>query len=216
MSGIVLQTSGTTKEPKEISYTWEDIKRFALNSITEIRLTKDDVVLDVFPGNTIAHYAVTAIPAQYAGSKLITANFDPYSYIKLFNKYQPTVIGLIPRHWQILSKTKGWDNFDMSCVRYMIVGSGVCSQAMIDDFKFKGVKTVANWYGMTEMPPPVFIGYDSEAFDFTPREGYAVEFAADGECVINGHRTGDVFDLVTKKFLKRKVESNGSTWKTRT
>ena len=104
----------------------------------------------------------------------------------------------------------------MSCVRYMIVGSGVCSQAMIDDFKSKGVKTVANWYGMTEMPPPVFVGYDSEAFDFTPKEGYDVEFAADGECIINGYRTGDVFDLVTKKFLKRKVESNGITWKTRT
>ena len=216
MSKIILYTSGTTKESKEVIHTWESIRQHALRAIKEIRLTKDDIVLDVFPGNTIAHYTVTALPAQWAGSQLITANFDPYNYIKLFNKHQPTYISLIPRHWEILSKTKGWDNFDMSSVRYMVVGSGVCSQEMIDSFRARGVQLVANWYGMTEMPPPVFVGYDSEAFDFTPKEGYAVEFAADGECIINGYSTGDVFNLVTKKFLKRKVESNGSTWKTRT
>lgn len=216
MSKLVLYTSGSTSDPKEVVIPWETVEQHALRSINEMELTKADTVLDVFPSNTIAHYVVTSFPAQLAGSNLITAQFEPYNYIKLFEKYQPTVISLIPRHWQILTKTKGWADFDMSCVRYMIVGSGVCSQAMIDDFKSKGVQRVANWYGMTEMPPPVFVGYDSEAFDFTPKEGYAVEFAADGECIINGYRTGDVFDLVTKKFLKRKVESNGSTWKTRT
>jgi len=216
MSKLILHTSGTTKDPKEIVHSWESLRSCALRSIKEISLNKKDIVLDVFPGNTIAHYTVTAMPAQWAGAQLVSANFEPYSYIRLFNKYQPTYISLVPRHWEILSKTKGWDNFDMSSVRYMVVGSGVCSQEMIDDFKSKGVQRVANWYGMTEMPPPVFVGYDSEAFDFTPKEGYAVEFAADGECIINGYRTGDVFDLFTKKFLKRKVESNGSTWKTRT
>jgi len=215
MNGLVLHTSGTTKEPKEISYTWEDIKRFALNSITEVGLTKDDVVLDVFPGNTIAHYTVTAMPAQYAGAKLITANFDPYSYIKLFNKYQPTYISLVPRHWEILSKTKGWDNFDMSSVRYMVVGSGLCSQEMIDSFRARGVQLVANWYGMTEMPPPVFVGYNSETFDFTPKDGYSVEFTDEGECVINGQYTNDIFDVTTKKFLRRKINANNSTWKTK-
>lgn len=216
MSGIVLHTSGTTKDPKEVFHLWESMRQHALHSIREIGLTKDDVVLDVFPGNTIAHYTVTAMPAQWAGAKLITANFDPYSYIKLFNQYQPTYISLIPRHWEILSKTKGWDSFDMSCVRYMVVGSGKCPQEMIDSFLARGVKLVANWYGMTEMPPPVFIGYNSEAFDFTPRDGYTVEFADDGECVVNGHYTGDLFDLDTKKFIKRKIDSNGNTWKTRT
>ena len=215
MSKLILHTSGTTKEPKEISYTWEDIKRFALNSITEVGLTKDDVVLDVFPGNTIAHYTVTAVPAQYAGAKLITTNFDPYSYIKLFNKYQPTYISLVPRHWEILSKTKGWDNFDMSSVRYMVVGSGLCSQEMIDSFRARGVQLVANWYGMTEMPPPVFVGYNSEAFDFRSKDGYNIEFTDEGECVINGHYTNDIFDVTTKKFLRRKINANNSTWKTK-
>ena len=86
-------------------------------------------------------------------------------------------------------------------------------QAMIDDFVRKGVKTVANWYGMTEVPPPVFVGYNTESFDFKSNE-YTVEFTDEGECVINGFYTGDLFDVVTKKFLTRKtIPSNIKTWK---
>lgn len=216
MSSITLFTSGSTKEPKQILHSWESLKLSALRSIKEIGLRKDDIVLDVFPGNTIAHYSVTAAPAMWAESKLISANFEPYTYIKLFNQYRPTYISLIPRHWEILKKTKSWGDFDMSCVRYMVVGSGLCSQEMIDDFRNKGVRLVANWYGMTEMPPPVFVGYNSEAFDFTAKDGYQVDFSDQGECIINGMCTGDMFDLTTKKFVKRKInELNNSTWKTK-
>ena len=184
-----------------------------MQSVKEIKLTKKDRVLDVFPGNTIAHFTVTALPAQLSGAQLISANFNPYTYIDLFNKYRPTYISLIPKHWELLSKTKGWSNFDMSCVRYMVTGSGICSQAMIDSFLDRGVQRVANWYGMTEMPPPVFVGIDSESFDFKPRRNYNVEFTDEGECMINGWHTGDIFDLKSKKFLKRKDTANGTTWK---
>jgi hypothetical protein len=85
---------------------------------------------------------------------------------------------------------------------------------MIDAFRDRGVQTVANWYGMTEMPPPVFIGYNSESFDFTPTDGYTVDFTDEGECVINGLHTGDIFNVTERKFLKRKVTANGNTWKT--
>jgi hypothetical protein len=87
---------------------------------------------------------------------------------------------------------------------------------MIDSFRDRGVKLVANWYGMTEAPPPVLIGYNSESFDFNPCEGYTVEFTNDGECNINGKPTGDIFDVPNKKFLRRKIEPTGNTWKTRT
>jgi acyl-coenzyme A synthetase/AMP-(fatty) acid ligase len=154
------------------------------------------------------------MPAITVGAHLFTTNFEPFSYIKLFREFQPTFISLIPRHYDILSKTKGWNELDMSCVRYMVTGSSNITQEMIDAFKERGVQTVANWYGMTEMPPPVFVGYNTAEFDFIPRAGYSVDFTEEGECVINGQPTGDIFDLKTKTFLKRKVTSNGNTWKT--
>lgn len=211
---LTLLTSGTTKAPKEITHSWEYIDSAINRSISEIKLTTNDVVLDVFPGNTIAHYTVTAMPAYRAGAKLISAKFEAIDYIQRFKQHRPTYIALIPRHWEILKYHPDWYNLDMSCVRYMVTGSGLVPQEMIDDFLSKGVKLVANWYGMTEHPPPVFVGYNSECFDFTAKTGYTVEFTDEGECLINGFATGDIFDVVSKKFIKRKLNSTGVTWKT--
>jgi long-subunit acyl-CoA synthetase (AMP-forming) len=211
---LTLLTSGTTKAPKEVTHTWERMSSAIQQSIKEIGLRKDDIVLDVFPSNTIAHYTVTAMPAFHAGSKLISAKFEAADYLEKFNQHRPTYIALIPRHWELLRETPNWKNMDMSCVRYMVTGSGPVSQIMIDDFLNKGVKLVANWYGMTEHPPPVFVGYNSECFDFDCKNRYAVSFTSEGECIINGFRTGDIFNFTERKFLKRKEEpTNTKTWK---
>ena len=213
MMRIVLYTSGTTKEPKLIEHS--DMLTHVKRSVNEIDLKSYDTVLDVFPANVIAHYTVTAQPAIYASARLITSSFEPYNYIRLFRRFSPSVISLIPRHIEILEKTKEWNDLDMGCVRYMITGSQPVSQSMIDSLRSKGVQTVANWYGMTEMPPPVLIGYNSECFDFEPKDGYDLEFSNEGECIINGIYTNDIFDIKTKKFLKRKVNGNtNNTWKT--
>jgi len=209
---ITLFTSGSTKQPKEVSH--KDMAFHISRSIKEIGLTSKDIVLDVYPANVIAHYTVTAMPAITAGSHLISMNFDAYKYIRLFKKYQPTFISLLPKHIEVLEKTKGWEDLDMRCVRYMVTGSQLIEQIMIDKLRLKGVQLVANWYGMTEMPPPVFVGYNIASFDFTPKDGYAVEFSKEGECIINGMATGDLFNLITCCFIQRKETANGQTWKT--
>ena len=210
---LTLLTSGTTKLPKKIVHSWQYINEAIQRSINEISLTSNDIVLDVFPANTIAHYTVTAMPAYRVGAQLISAKFEAIDYLQRFNQCRPTYIALIPRHWEILKEQPAWDNMDLSCVRYMVTGSGAVSQAMIDDFVNKGVKTVANWYGMTEYPPPVFVGYNTESFDFKSN-GYTVEFTDEGECVIDGFYTGDLFDVETKMFLMRKnTPSHTKTWK---
>jgi long-subunit acyl-CoA synthetase (AMP-forming) len=211
---LTLLTSGTTKEPKTVVHSWDYIEKCIQRSIEEIKLTQSDVVLDVFPANTIAHYTVTAMPAFRAGAQLVSAKFEAIDYLQRFNQCRPTYIALIPRHWEILKEHVEWNNMDLSCVRYMVTGSGPVSQTMIDDFLNKGVQTVANWYGMTEMPPPVFVGYNTSSFDFTARDGYSVEFTDEGECIINGFYTGDLFDTNTKVFCNRKTDTlNINTWK---
>ena len=211
MGPITLYTSGSTKEPKLIYH--EDIMKHVYRAINEIELTPRDRVLNVFPANVIANYTVTAVPAMTVGSHLFTTKFDPYNYIRLFREFKPTYTSLIPGHLNVLAKTKEWNNFDMSSLRYLVIGSQVVEQWMIDALRERGVTTVANWYGMTEAPPPVLIGYNSTAFDFNPKSGYTVEFADDGECINNGMPTRDIFNLQTKEFVSRKTEANGTTWK---
>jgi long-subunit acyl-CoA synthetase (AMP-forming) len=179
-----------------------------------MNMTSNDTVLNIFPSNVIAHYTISALPAQLSSAKLISANFDPYTYTKLFNTYRPTHIALIPKHVEVLNGTKEWHNLDMSCVKYMTMGSMDVPQEMIDSLRNKGVQTVANWYGSTELPPPVFVAYNGTEFDFKPRDGYSIEFTDEGECVVNGFHTGDLFDVNTKKYLRRKNAAVNSTWKT--
>jgi fatty-acyl-CoA synthase len=211
---LTLLTSGTTKSPKQILHSWNYIDQCIQHSIEEIGLNSNDIVLDVFPANTIAHYTVTAMPAFRSKAQLISAKFEPTEYIKMFNQHRPTYIALIPRHWELLKESPLWKEWDMSSVRYMVTGSGPVYQSMINDFINKGVKVVANWYGMTEQPPPVLIGYNSEQFDLQPKSGYIVEFTDEGECVINGFATGDIFDIKNRKFLHRKEHPSSSiTWK---
>lgn len=211
MSTLSLLTSGSTDEPKIVSHSWDYINRCADKSIAEISLTPSDRVLDVFPGNTIAHYTITAYPALKSSAQLHTATFSPYEYIEHFKRIQPTYIALIPRHLELLKHTKGFKNLDMSCVRYMVTGSGIVTQDFIDTFRTQGVQTVANWYGMTEVPPPVMIGYNTVNFTKINKD---ISFTDEGECIINNQTTGDIFDVSTLTFLRRKNIANGKTWKT--
>lgn len=209
---LTLLTSGSTDEPKKVTHSWEYINDCAKASIAEIGLTSTDIVLDVFPGNTIAHYTITAYPALLSGAQLHTAAFSPYEYIEQFKQVQPTYIALIPRHLEILERTKGFKNLDMSCVRYMVTGSSNITQNFIDTFREKGVQTVANWYGMTEVPPPIMIGYNTPHFT---KISDNVMFNNQGECIIDGWHSGDIFEIGDViKFSHRKTASNGKTWKT--
>jgi len=217
---LTLHTSGSTDQPKIVTHSWQYIKQCAEATIKEIGLTKNDRVLDVYPANTIAHYCITAFPASLSGAQLVSSVFNAYTYSKLFASVKPTVISLIPRHLALLKNTKNFKNLDMSCVRYMVTGSSKIKQSMIDVFLEKGVKTVANWYGMTECPPPVMIGYNSEKFDIKTIDTgrFKVEFKHDldsgfSECYINDQATGDLFDIDNMIFIKRKQNANGKTWK---
>jgi acyl-coenzyme A synthetase/AMP-(fatty) acid ligase len=220
---LTLFTSGSTEEPKHVNHSWEFINECARASIKEIGLTPNDRVIDVYPANTIAHYTVTGYPTQLSGASLISANFNPFTYCNLFKEIQPTYISLIPRHLELLNATKDFKKLDMSCVRYMVTGTSKIEQSFIDSFREKGVQCVANWYGMTENPPPVLVGYNSESFDINSidKSKFDVKFkpivtsSNIAECVINGKPTGDLFDLETMKFEKRIKNANGSTWKTK-
>lgn len=217
---ITLYTSGSTDEPKQITHSWEYINKCARRSAKEIQLTSKDIVLDVFPANTIAHWTITAYPSVLSGAQYVCSNFTPYTYIEAFKRLQPSYISLIPRHLELLQGTKGFRNLDMSCVRYMVTGSNKIEQSFIDAFKERGVQCVANWYGMTEYPPPILIGYDSTSFDLYNRPTddhimfHPVSATSNlGEAIINGRSTGDIFDTSTMTFSNRRNSPNGKTWK---
>lgn len=210
MSKLILYTSGSTKEAKEVTHDWSHINDCAKRSVEELRLTNESIVLNVLPYNVIGYFTISAYPAMIAGATLINTNFDPYTYIKLFNTYRPTHIALINRHYEVLKNTKGFDSLDMSCVDYMTTGSDNITDEFINAFLSRGVKKIGNWYGMTEFPPPIMIAYNGLEFTKVV-DSHHVTYI-DGECFVNDIPTGDIF--VNGKFSHRKQSATNGTWKT--
>ena len=210
---LTLFTSGSTKEAKEVSHSWHFMNERVDISIKELSLTKNDIVLNVLPSNVIGYHVITAGPAIKIGATLINMNFDPYAYIRMFEKYKPTVTVLIPKHIELLRHTKSFDLLNMDSLRYLVTGSQSLPQSMIDLLLDKGVKTIGNWYGSTENPPPVMVAYNCLKFDMQQTFGYQIEFDKDGECIVHGVATGDFFNLETKEFSHRSHNATHSTWK---
>jgi len=207
---LTLFTSGSTDSPKNVIHSWGQIEACARASINEMQLHEGDRVLDVYPANTIAHYTITAYPAILSRATLVSSTFNPYSYIKDFKKINPTVISLIPKHFELLKSTKGFSSLDMSSVRYMVTGSSKIDQSFIDAFRSQGVQLVANWYGMTEFPPPVMVGYNSTQFT---KIDHMVSFDNNKQCLIKGNPTNDFFTH-NMEFSHRGRTANNTTWKT--
>ena len=216
---ITLYTSGTTKAPKVIEHSWEYITDCAVYTIQEMDLTSESSVLDVFPSNTIAHWTISAFPAYLANAEYSCMKFDAKTYVENFTRIQPTHINLVPAHLPLLEAEPTFKDMDMSCVKYTTLGADNVTQDMINILQNKGA-TVMVWYGMTENPPPVMIGYGRPVFTkFNP--AYDLTWTADNELIINGEGTQDIFKRnIDSRFdgsleydHRIQSDSGNSTWK---
>lgn len=212
MSKLTIYTSGSTRESKVVTHDWDVIKSAAERSIKLLNLTSDSRVLNLLPNNVIGFWTLTAYPAMLVNANLVNMVFDPYQFIKTFNEFRPTNLGMINRMFEVLNKTKSFDTIDMSCVECMFVGSDKITQEMIDTLLQKGVKKIINVYGMTEFPPPIYYGINS--LKFTDMIGpHKIEFTNIGECVIDGFYTKDIF-TEDRMFSHRDTNVQLNTWKT--
>jgi len=212
---LILHTSGSTGPAKRVEHSWEFIRECALKTIKEQGLASHDRVIDVFPHNTIAHWALSALPAFLAGAEYHSMKFNNREFIEKFVEIQPTILNLVPRHLELLMERDEFKDLDMSCVRYMTLGAAPVTQKMINEFTNRGVTVVAVTYGMTENPPPKMIGYNQPNFTIIDDD---IFFDEHGEAVINGKATGDIFKAHESGdgsvvFSHRLVAVKGQTWK---
>lgn len=210
MKSLTLFTSGSTDKPKIVTHDWNYLHKCIQHSVKTMKLTSQDRVLNIFPHNVIAHYCITAGPAQIAGADLLTAKFSAYDYADIIEYYKPTVTSLITPHIKMLMGTKSWNRLDLSSVRYLVIGSQNTPKEYINALKNKGVQHVSNWYGSTEFPPPVFTADWDDEFDLSTVPSH-FDVAFDSEkCIINGTDTKDTFQ--GNRIISRSSAVN-FTWK---
>lgn len=208
------KTSGSTGEPKTIVH--DDLTGYAYSACGLYTYTHRDRVLNLYPVDSIAHKTLTAGPMELLGGENYDLEWNPYAFCRTVEEFKPTVVGMAPGHLLQLLKTKDWYSLDMSGVRGVILGAAPVDQHMINQLHWRGVDTVYHTYGMTENPPPVFIGKNTPTFSLRTVNShlFEVEFP-EGHLHINGKPTNDIFDVDgdTITFLRRTEEAVNTTWK---
>lgn len=211
---LIIQTTGSTGKPKVVQHNWDYIDSIVNKSIKLFELNSKDKVLNLYPSHTIANWTLTSLPAYKVKCQIYNVSWNPYQFINIMNEYKPTLIGIVPAHIRLLSKTKGWQHLTFTGCRINI-GADKVTQEDIDLLLDKGAEIVYHTYGMSEIPPPLAYSINSEWLNCDTIEDtyYFNDF---DELCINDINSHDIF--VKKqdkmKFIRRSDEKTSrKTWK---
>jgi acyl-coenzyme A synthetase/AMP-(fatty) acid ligase len=209
---LILFTSGTTGKPKLVRLTHEDLIKSSGLLLHYTNLKKNDLILNVFPTYTVAHWVFCVYHQKLSGCKIINPQFKPKEFWNIVYEFKPTFIPLAIRTIRTLFKLNV-PNLDWG--PQFLTGSDKVFQQDIDMIKGKGASCVWNVYGSTEYPPPIFISKDKVNFNFEDFKNYYhdIKFTEDGQLKIDNNLTNDFFDLDSGEFLFRGDEMTGRTWK---
>tara|TARA_Y100000004_G_scaffold158924_1_gene185501 strand:- start:1434 stop:2075 length:642 start_codon:yes stop_codon:yes gene_type:complete len=205
-----LFTSGTTGNPKLISLTEYKLVNASTQLWNNVRLNENDLILDCFPSNTIAHWIFVVYLQKISNCKVISIPFEPRKFWSYVFEYKPTFIPLAIRTLRTLFK------LDVPYLHWkpqFLTGSAKVSSDDIQMILDKGASVVWNVYGSTEHPPPVFISKNDVCFDLSASNGYEIKFDNGGMLYVNEEKTGDIFNLSSGEFLKREAMEKNTTWK---
>lgn len=184
---ITLQTSGSTGKPKYVTHNEEDFYEPAKFLVDRWKLNSDDIILNVFPAWTIAHWAFCFFPAQLSNCEIINIKFEPLKFWKQVAEIKPTILTLAIRTMHTMLK-QGSPN--LTYMKNLSSGSAPVTKHQMNMMRSTGAQNVWNIYGSTECIPPVMMT-QTDQFDFkdTP---YYLEYSE--SLKVDGFDTEDVFE----------------------
>ncbi len=159
---VILYTSGTTDRPKGVPLSE---KQFYLNTgafLDRLNLTSNDkgiVALPLFHsfGN------IMALTLFRVGATLIMLpQFAPKTILALIEKFQATILPLVPTIYTFLTELYAKGNYDISSLRLCISGGASLPEALLHRVENILGVTVVEGYGLTETSPVLSVNSASE------------------------------------------------------
>lgn len=191
--GIIIKTSGSSGEPKEVYQSPKKIKADACNAIEVQEITKNSSVYTCLSLERAGGLFAQSIPALFAGAKLTIESFSPYQYVRVADKYTHT--HLTPKQAKAVMLTKGFKNLDLTG-KVFLIGSEPVTWDIIDAFVARSATVITIW-GMTEIGVNAILHKFNSVFDV---------IAAKTKCPTNSTILGKI------SYCDWKVDENNCLW----
>lgn len=148
---MIMYTSGTTGRAKGAVITHGNLLASAVNYLTiGTGLTREDRSLNVAPLFHIGALICFGLPLLYVGGTNITQQaYDPARALRLLQDERVTVQFLVPSMWADLAAVDGFDDHDLSALKYLLSGGAPCPITVIEFYLERGL-TFLEGFGMTE------------------------------------------------------------------
>lgn len=153
---LILYTSGTTGAPKGAVLTHKTLFWNSLNTTLRLNLNQNDCTVTFLPLFHTGGWNVLTTPFLHRGAKLIfLKKFDADLILKLSEREKATILFGVPTTMDLLSQHPHFNKFDLSHIRYAIVGGEPMPINLIRTWHERKIP-IRQGYGLTEFGPNVF------------------------------------------------------------
>ncbi len=153
---MILYTSGTTGSPKGAVLTHKSIFWNSINTSFSLNLTQKDSAVIFLPFFHTGGWNVLTTPFLHRGASLIILKkFDAEQILKISASEKATILFGVPTTMDMMAHHPEFGSFELSSIRYAIVGGEPMSTELIKKWHNKGIP-IRQGYGLTEFGPNVF------------------------------------------------------------
>ncbi len=152
---MMMYTSGTTGRPKgallsHANLLWNDVQ-----VLLSIPARDDDLNYCAAPLFHIGGLNVLTGPMLYrGGTTIIDDKFDPKAALEVMSRARVTCAFMVPAMWGAMAAVPDFDKYDLSSLRYAIVGGAPCPLPVLEFYAARGI-TFREGFGLTETAPIV-------------------------------------------------------------
>jgi long-chain acyl-CoA synthetase len=169
----VMYTSGTTGKPKGVKHTHRNYIGNAMGFVEMYELGATTNTVTVAPCFHVAGLNITLTPTLVAGGTAgLLPEWDPEAYLEMLESVDAHYSFIVPTMMTDLLHLDSADDYDLSHMSAMIVGSAPVPKHAIEEFQERFGVTITEGYGMTETTPLAILNHPKDKKDGTIGRAY--------------------------------------------
>lgn len=155
-AAMIIYTSGTTGFPKGAMISHKGLFWNSISTSLRLNITQNDSTVIFLPLFHTGGWNVLTSPFLHHGAKVVlTQKFDPDQILRLSQDHKATLLFGVPTTMGMMARTQDFWNYDLSTIRYAIVGGEPMPIELINTWHEKKIP-IRQGYGLTEFGPNVF------------------------------------------------------------